>query len=376
MIGDLCKLVTNVFTMKRWGSNPTIEEVVEADNLGYSLHVAFLLAKLEQKNGKDINTLDLIERALLKELPKCILADISVETKKLIREIAPDEWEKTYESAIDDIINLTPESLKEDFRNKMLTAKDDTIEGQILSAADLYAASWECEINSRVYPEYYNDIKENIIKAMDEINLPSLLRIRTEGNLRKYLLKIRALIYSIRWNARKRNIETTVAGHSFYVTFLAYFLGRWEKYKFGNELDLNRVLSQALFHDIPESLTGDIISPTKRRVKGFEEVIDSVEEQMVTEKLLPLLPEEIRDELRTYMLKPFDGGLEGKIVKSADLLACLIETIMEQQTGNTQEFFKEAHDSTKEMIKQLNVKSTDYFLEWSLGDISPDERNQ
>ena len=39
-----------------------------------------------------------------------------------------------------------------------------------------------------------------------------------------------------------------------------------------------------LFHDLPEVLTRDIISPVKRSVPGLDELIKKIEERLVTEK--------------------------------------------------------------------------------------------
>ncbi|HBA44470.1 TPA: hypothetical protein DEG21_02055 [Patescibacteria group bacterium] len=32
-------------------------------------------------------------------------------------------------------------------------------------------------------------------------------------------------------------------------------------------------MTRALFHDVPESITGDIVSPTKKAVPGFAELL-------------------------------------------------------------------------------------------------------
>ncbi|MBO1737038.1 HD domain-containing protein, partial [Barnesiella sp. GGCC_0306] len=45
-----------------------------------------------------------------------------------------------------------------------------------------------------------------------------------------------------------------------------------------------------LFHDLPEVLTRDIISPIKRSIQGLDDLIKDIEKRQVAEKLLPLLP--------------------------------------------------------------------------------------
>ncbi len=39
----------------------------------------------------------------------------------------------------------------------------------------------------------------------------------------------------------------------------------------------------AILHDLPEAFTGDVISPTKRKVEGLEEIISEIEKEFVQE---------------------------------------------------------------------------------------------
>ena len=55
-----------------------------------------------------------------------------------------------------------------------------------------------------------------------------------------------------------------------------------------------------LLHDLPEVLTRDIISPVKNSVAGLDELIKQLEKQAMEERILPLLPEAWRDEIRYF----------------------------------------------------------------------------
>ena len=70
--------------------------------------------------------------------------------------------------------------------------------------------------------------------------------------------------------------KENLAEHSYYVSVLADSLAEDFEFRFGLKLDRYKVLKYALYHDIEEIFTGDIVSPVKYksdelRVK-FEEV--------------------------------------------------------------------------------------------------------
>ncbi len=95
----------------------------------------------------------------------------------------------------------------------------------------------------------------------------------------------------IRWSQTCRLPLTTVLGHSMYVAVLTCFAIK----EFGVENNENRVLVDsffaALFHDLPESLTRDIISPVKRNIENLEEHLAEYEYQEVNEKMISQITE-------------------------------------------------------------------------------------
>ncbi|ECO6982905.1 HD domain-containing protein, partial [Campylobacter jejuni] len=62
----------------------------------------------------------------------------------------------------------------------------------------------------------------------------------------------------------------------------------------------------ALFHDLPESLTRDIISPVKYGIDGLHDIINDYEMKLINERILPFVPEGLRDEF-SYILGIREG---------------------------------------------------------------------
>ena len=57
----------------------------------------------------------------------------------------------------------------------------------------------------------------------------------------------------------------------------------------------------ALFHDFPESLTRDIITPVKYGIAGLDEIINDYEMLLIDKKILPNIPADFVDEF-SYIL--------------------------------------------------------------------------
>ena len=60
----------------------------------------------------------------------------------------------------------------------------------------------------------------------------------------------------------------------------------------------------ALFHDLPEVLTRDVIAPVKRNAQ-IEEVLKRIEEKQFNEKIVPLLPERMHREIAFFAMDEF-----------------------------------------------------------------------
>ena len=112
-------------------------------------------------------------------------------------------------------------------------------------------------------------------------------KISLKGKTSKFIDLVGQLRFQKRWAQSPRVPETSVMGHVLIVAILGYFcaaeLGACD------ERIVNDFLC-GLFHDLPEVLTRDIISPVKTSVEGLDDLIKDIEKRQVAEKLLPLLP--------------------------------------------------------------------------------------
>ena len=77
-----------------------------------------------------------------------------------------------------------------------------------------------------------------------------------------------------------------------------------------------------MFHDLPEILTKDIVSPVKYSVEGLENIIKEFENNQVEERILPLLPESWHFEMKSFIQNEFVNRIvkndEVKVVDNID----------------------------------------------------------
>lgn len=129
------------------------------------------------------------------------------------------------------------------------------------------------------------------------------------------------------WLQRGIPQAESVAAHSYGVTFIALILARIS----GLILDEGKLLAMAVLHDLPESLTGDIPTPSWRYLpKGSKPAIENaaMEEILATgnmlEQLLPL-----------WLELAAGDSLEAQVVQDADKIDMILQALIyQEQFGN------------------------------------------
>ncbi len=133
----------------------------------------------------------------------------------------------------------------------------------------------------------------------------------------------------VRFNNTPRLVHENVAEHSYYVASLAMLVADYLELQ-GVKLDTLRLLKMALFHDIEEAVSGDIIAPIKRG--KFAEELRKLNREDVTFLMKGLTNEKEYCELWNETERQIT--LEAKVIKLVDRLSCGIYCIREIHLGN------------------------------------------
>ena len=162
--------------------------------------------------------------------------------------------------------------------------------------------------------------------------------------------------YINRWALMRNLHPESLSEHTLETAFIAHCLAIIAKKRFGVEIDPDRVAVTALFHDTAEVITGDLPTPVKYYNDDIKSAYKSIE-AAAEDKLLELIPEDLRDEFAPYY-RPDE--LIGIYVKAADKFSALIKCREELLLGNKE--FSAAAKSAEKAIKARKLPAADVFL--------------
>lgn len=344
--------IETLMSLQRWNVMPRVENWTEAENIAYATHVVYALGR--QLGWSDAKIEHAVMRSLLKSLNKHFLADIPVKSRRMLRQISDENGNHAYEKLINEYARRTarlfPRELNQ-FLEKYMTIDGDYTEGigtadkkdieSLIHFAQFKVALDECDTNEKVYPDRgYETIHRDIVARIKEVDKENKYDSEYE-KIREYLGLVKNLKYLRRWNRINRTVETSVLSHTYVVSILALMFGQLEKDSFSDKKPhtLLDAILRAMFHDFPETITGDIITPAKEILnKSCDGMWDKVEERLIGKFASEVVPEGLRDDVRKReLLKELSDSLNysiSSLVKDCDRLALVIECHLEFKNGN------------------------------------------
>lgn len=164
--------------------------------------------------------------------------------------------------------------------------------------------------------------------------------------------------YIDRWALMRNTRKENLSEHSLETAFIAHAIAVIENKRFGGNVDADRVAVLAMFHDVPEIITGDLPTPVKYYSSEIKNAYNEMEKSAIN-RLIDLLPDDLKPEFNNIFMEQDEHLL--KIVKAADKISALIKCRDEIMLGNTE--FSVAEKSSLEAVKALNLPAADAFLE-------------
>ena len=177
----------------------------------------------------------------------------------------------------------------------------------------------------------------------------------------RFYALISRMRYIGRWGLMRNTFQENIQEHSHMVAVLAHALALIQRDILHEPADPDRCASAALFHDASEILTGDLPTPIKYYNPAIKQAYKQVE-AVSCEKLLALLPEELRSSYRPLLLESDEQVT--RIVKAADKLSAHIKCLEELKAGNAE--FDSAARQTRQALEQMHLPCLDYFMEHCL----------
>lgn len=351
----------DAFTIQRWNDKIRPFDLLEMDKNAHKMVIAYCLGRYEEDSGKEVNWNNIIRGGIFELLRRVVLSDIKSPVYRRIKDKHSEVFGRLNEWVC---MQLEPcidsEEIKKELCEYLL---DDSIIDQhsrdILSAAHIYASYWEFLIIKHANPNGYqiNEIDRLIQNDLERyLHLEGIKKIICKQPVSSFIDLVGQLRFQIRWSHAPRIPATSVLDHTLMVAIISYLLTRELG---GCERRLRNNFFGGLFHDLPEAVTRDIISPVKGAVEDFPDVIGEIEREMVQKEVYPLVESHWIQELEYFTTDEFkskicvDGNvknvtseeitkeynsdefnpIDGEITKVSDHLAAFIEAYKASESG-------------------------------------------
>ncbi len=381
------KIIDYIFSsasIQRWNDYPRMVELVELDKQAHKMIIAFFIAKFE----KDINYTHLIEAFIFEFLRRVVVTDIRPDVfrnalQKRAKEI--NRWVvANLNTSLKDIDNGNFLQKFEDYLSNANIYKKERF---ILKASSYLSTKWEFSIvyQTSAFLADIEDVKKSVEEEIEDYyELIGVRKIALNKKLAKIVDLSGRLRFQKRWAQTPRVPETSVLGHMLTVAIFSYFYSLQVK-ACPKRLENNFFVS--LFHDLPEALTRDIITPVKYSVDDLSNIISEYEIKKINDEILPNLPEFMHDEF-CYILGLYKDGkdefldriyehevqivddiskynmdkynaIDGVALKQCDKLSAFVEASLSISHGIKS---KELLNGKKQIIKSLKIVNEINFL--------------
>lgn len=164
--------------------------------------------------------------------------------------------------------------------------------------------------------------------------------------------------YINRWGLMRNTDVENIQEHSHMVAVLSHALAVIQNRYFGPQIDPGQAVVAALYHDASEILTGDMPTPIKYDNPAIQQAYKQVE-SVAEEKLLSMLPDDLREEFRPAITIP-DENIRA-VVKAADKLSAYLKCVEEVKGGNLE--FKKAKEQTYAALCRDPIPALQYFMD-------------
>ena len=380
---SLIMLMHEAASIQRWNDHiRPWTGFTELDKQAHKMFYAYVLGKCE----RNIDYVKLIEGGLIEFFHRIILTDIKPPIyHKLMKKKGKHITAWVLEQLrphLEPVGGGFYERMNEYYSNESYAKK----EKEILRAAHYHATNWEFNViyESKKTTFDIENVKKEIAEGLASCDTFDGYRyFASSPYLQQFLSIIGKLRYQQRWSKSARIPQTYVMGHMLVVAITSYFcsleMGACAKRRINNFFG-------GLFHDIPEVLTRDIVSPVKASVAGLDDIIADIEKEQMEEVIFPLLPPEWRDELKYYTVDEFSSkvvdetGIEtvtsdiinsefnkdiydpidGQIIRCCDQLSALVEAYLSISYGVGCEQIISGYEQLSEKYKDKVVGGVDF----------------
>ena len=305
--------------MQRWNDHIRPHRgFTELDKQAHKMFYTYVIGNLEEESNNTVNWINLIEGSIFEFFQRILLTDIK---PAIFHKLMEKHGNQLNRLVLDMLRDKGVFELKEGIDKRAERYYFDPEysfhEKRILKASHYLATNWEFEIVYRLSSNFFGleETKRSIDNQIEEhYDVAGVRKLALNKNARDFLNLVGQLRFQQRWAQTPRIPETSVAGHMLIVAIFSYMMSL--KIDACDKRIYNNFFA-GLFHDMPEVLTRDIISPVKNSIKGLGELIKEIEDLQMEEVVFPLLPLKMQKEIRYFTENEFQSKIKEKEIQKA-----------------------------------------------------------
>lgn len=289
---SLLQLVFSGAYLLRWNDKLRPRELLEIDKQAHKMIVAFLLLEQSSHGRTASNNYhlakEIIEGALFDYFFRLVVTDIK---PPIFYRIKNNKAQfRQLKEHVTDALRPVLEPLGpfwDRFRAWHSYEYNNSEARRLLQAAHLFASQWEFSLIKPLneFDAELPSIAESFRSRLDEreADIPGLDSIlSTSTPLGRFASFCGQLRFQVRWSQLPRIPQTDVLGHMFIVATYAYFFSLMAG---ACTARCCNNFFCGLFHDLPELMTRDIISPVKKSSNALASLIRQCEDEEMERRI-------------------------------------------------------------------------------------------
>jgi len=335
--GKFTNTIIRMQYVPRWSEYaPRFEDNASAHSFRCAA-LSIMIGIIEEKIcNQPLDKLKLLGRCLWGDLKNTGTGSIKHVTKKeslVMNHIRDFERELSKE-----IVSYLSKSLQAQAFDYIVNAQDESHIGRLVDAIDTLDAYLYCHRESRydTNPFFHTKYREleQVLRGTELSSIHWLLDEydKNEG-LYEFIQYIMNLDTVKRWNGSYNLVPDNDATHSFRVASLALFNGLLEIERFGNKnIDLYKLLAKATLHDLPEALSGDVVSIFKHNNSDIKHAFEQYEKE-TAQFMINKLPPIFHEDMTEFIVHSKSDDENGELVDISDKLDALIKASLEMRNN-------------------------------------------
>lgn len=345
----LWNVLTQLLAILRWSSYIADYRYNELNKQAMNATISYFLAVEAKEEGEEIDMTRFPKIIINRMFEKIFLCDIRedfVETILRNGNISRERFDYI-------IYKEMCKKMKNDF-TQFISIDSDWAEVRIFQAATKLATKMELmEIRGFIQESDFISAVSNVEGILNEFNdLPGFARISLDYSKEMTIFRqISALRNRIRWQKWLGPVKCSVLGHNLEVALFSYLMAL-RKYK--DEEIATKCFFIGIFHDVPETFTGDMPSPVKDAIPGLRQATEYFELGMIEKHIYANLPPYMNEAIHSVMMEEFEQERYKPLIKQADWLSADCECVRQIIAGSREKYFAEVLKRELEKAEKLD----------------------